>query len=79
MFERREREEWDRGAALLLKLKGMTREPGQLFLNAEKGILMVSGTAQETELIRDLIQNPPTNAIAYLKSLSDGLAASAPR
>lgn len=62
----------------LLKLKGITREPSQLFLNAKTGLLMVRGTAQETELIRDLIQNPPTNAVAYLKSRSNGLTQTAP-
>ncbi|MBL9168950.1 MAG: hypothetical protein JNN07_14515 [Verrucomicrobiales bacterium] len=58
---------------LLAKLKGTPLEPGQVFLSSSTGILRFRGTIQHGQLLQDLIQNPPTNAVAYLKSLPNGL------
>lgn len=58
---------------LLAKLKGSPLEPDQLVLSASTGILRFRGTLQQGQLLQDLIQNPPTNAVAYLKSLPNGL------
>lgn len=57
---------------LLLKLKGIRLDPTSAFafVNPEKGTLYLRGTPRDADLVRELIQNPPTNALTYLKSLS---------
>ncbi len=55
---------------LLLKLKGLSIPSSQLFFNPGSGLLLAKGSAGEMQRLREIIQDPPTNAVAYLKSLT---------